>query len=185
MPVTAKLSRRFYEQFGDDLTNELVEWFNSVDATYQSDLRELNENNFARSDAKLEQRTAGIEARIDGVEARLEAKIDGVATRLEAKINGVETRLEAKINGVKERLEAKINGVEERLEAKINGVEERLEAKINGVETRLNATMERRFAEQGERFAVFESRITRWMFALWTGTMVTIAGLAIAVLRTK
>ena len=28
MPVTAKLSRKFYERFGDDLTNELVEWFN-------------------------------------------------------------------------------------------------------------------------------------------------------------
>jgi len=28
MPVTAKLSRKFYEAFGDELTNELVEWFN-------------------------------------------------------------------------------------------------------------------------------------------------------------
>ena len=43
MPVTARLSRRFYEQFGDEVTNELVEWFNSVDATYRGDLRELNE----------------------------------------------------------------------------------------------------------------------------------------------
>jgi len=37
MPVTAKLSRMFYERFGDDLTNELVEWFNQVDATYRSE----------------------------------------------------------------------------------------------------------------------------------------------------
>jgi hypothetical protein len=28
MPVTAKLSRKFYETFGDDVVNELVEWFN-------------------------------------------------------------------------------------------------------------------------------------------------------------
>jgi len=34
MPVTAKLSRKFYERFGDELTNELVEWFNLIDATY-------------------------------------------------------------------------------------------------------------------------------------------------------
>ena len=40
MPVTAKLSRKFYEKFGDELTNELVDWFNQVDATYKSDLRE-------------------------------------------------------------------------------------------------------------------------------------------------
>ena len=52
MPVTAKLSRRFYERFGDDLTNELVEWFNQVDATYRSDLRETNELNWARFESR-------------------------------------------------------------------------------------------------------------------------------------
>src|SRR5438067_10757064 len=64
MPVTAKLSRKFYEKFGDDVANELVEWFNMVDATYRSDLRELNELNFARFDAKLEQRLAQLETRL-------------------------------------------------------------------------------------------------------------------------
>src|SRR5881275_2580845 len=98
MPVTAKLSRRFYEQFGDELTNELVDWFNSVDSTYQSDLRELNEINFARFDAKLVQRVVGLDAKIDGVEARLDAKIDGVEVRLNAGIEGVETRLDASID---------------------------------------------------------------------------------------
>ena len=36
VPVTAKLSRKFYEKFGDDIANELVEWFNMVDATYRA-----------------------------------------------------------------------------------------------------------------------------------------------------
>ena len=62
--VTAKLSRKFYEKFGDDLTNELVDWFNQVDATYRSELRELNELNFARFDAKLEQRVAEVKAEL-------------------------------------------------------------------------------------------------------------------------
>jgi len=30
MPVTAKLSRKFYEAFGDEIANELVDWFNQV-----------------------------------------------------------------------------------------------------------------------------------------------------------
>src|SRR6267142_2333022 len=64
VPVTAKLSRKFYEKFGDDVANELVDWFNMVDATYRSDLRELNELNFARFDAKLEQRLAQLETRL-------------------------------------------------------------------------------------------------------------------------
>jgi len=58
LPVTARLSRKFYDTFGEDVTNELVDWFNSVDATSRTDLRELIELNFARFDAKLEQRLA-------------------------------------------------------------------------------------------------------------------------------
>ncbi len=72
MPVTAKLSRKFYEKFGDDLTNELVEWFNQVDATYRTELRDLNELNFARFDAKLDQRVAELRAEIQAGLARLE-----------------------------------------------------------------------------------------------------------------
>jgi len=72
MPVTAKLSRKFYEKFGDELTNELVEWLNQVDATYRGDLRELNELNFARFDAKLEQRIAELRTEIQTGLARLE-----------------------------------------------------------------------------------------------------------------
>jgi len=58
------LSKRFYETFGDDIANELVDWFNKVDATYHSELRELNEINFARFDAKLEQRIAEVKAEL-------------------------------------------------------------------------------------------------------------------------
>lgn len=64
MPVTAVLSKQFYEKFGEDVTNELVNWFNAVDATYRAELRELNELNFARFDAKLGQRLAELESRL-------------------------------------------------------------------------------------------------------------------------
>jgi hypothetical protein len=46
-----------------------------VDATYRGELRELNELNFARFDARLEQRAAGLEAKIDQRTAELEAKL--------------------------------------------------------------------------------------------------------------
>lgn len=64
MPVTARLSLKFYEKLGEDIATELVEWFNQVDATYRADLRELNELNFARFDAKLEQRVADLRREI-------------------------------------------------------------------------------------------------------------------------
>lgn len=58
MPVTAKFSQGFYDRLGHQVADEMVDWFNQVDATYRTDLRELNELNFARFDAKLEQRFA-------------------------------------------------------------------------------------------------------------------------------
>jgi hypothetical protein len=64
VPVTARLSKRFYDVFGEEIANELVDWFNAVDATYRADLRELNELNFARFDAKLEQRLAELRAEL-------------------------------------------------------------------------------------------------------------------------
>ena len=64
MPITARLSRAFYEKFGDDIVNELVEWLNQVDLAYRSELREQNELNFARFEAKLEQRLAEFKAEI-------------------------------------------------------------------------------------------------------------------------
>jgi len=58
MPVAAKFSKRFYDWFGHELTDELVSYLNQIDSSYRSELRELNELNFARFDAKLEQRVA-------------------------------------------------------------------------------------------------------------------------------
>jgi hypothetical protein len=49
-----------------------VEWFNAVDATYRSELKELNELNFQRFDARLEQRLAQLESRLAQMESRLE-----------------------------------------------------------------------------------------------------------------
>ena len=65
MPVAVKLSEHFYRKFGHDLVDEMVNWFNQLDATYRGDLRELNELNFSRFDAQLEQRVTQSEARLE------------------------------------------------------------------------------------------------------------------------
>ncbi len=60
MPVTARLSRKFYERLGDDIAGELVDWFNAVDATYQTQLKEINELNWERFKATLQAEAAAI-----------------------------------------------------------------------------------------------------------------------------
>ena len=82
VPVTAKLSKRFYDVLGEDVANELVDWFNAVDLTYRSDLRELNELNFARFDAKLEQRLAELRAELRQEMAEFRAGLRGEIAEL-------------------------------------------------------------------------------------------------------
>jgi hypothetical protein len=103
VPVTAKLSRKFYEKLGDDVANELVEWFNLVDATYRSDLRELNELNFARFDAKLEQRVGELDAKIErlvaGLRVEMQAGFTTADARLDQRLAELETRLTKRMFG--------------------------------------------------------------------------------------
>jgi hypothetical protein len=101
VPVTARLSQKFYERFGQDVTNELVDWFNAVDATYRTELRELNELNFGRFDAKLEQRLAELDAKWGDRWTRLDAKLEQRLAELRAefktelgdRLRTLETRL--------------------------------------------------------------------------------------------
>ena len=98
MPM-ARLSRKFYETFGDQIANELVEWFNQVDASYRSEIRELFDINFARFDAKLEQRITQIEAKLGLRVAGFEAKVEQRLTESESRVEQRLTQSEAKTEG--------------------------------------------------------------------------------------
>jgi len=90
VPVTAKFSEEFYARLGHGVADELVDWFNQVDETYRSDFRDLFDTNFARLDAKLEQRTGELRAHLEAKIERLRAEFDA---KLEQRIAGLEVRL--------------------------------------------------------------------------------------------
>jgi hypothetical protein len=90
MPVTARLSKRFYDVLGEDVANELVDWFNAVDLTYRADLRELNELNFSRFDAKLEQRLAELRSELL---TELRTQIAGLRVEFRTELQQVRTEL--------------------------------------------------------------------------------------------
>ena len=58
-----RAERTFTDTFGEDVVNELVDWFNHMNATYRADLRDMNELNFVRFDATLQQRLAEADAK--------------------------------------------------------------------------------------------------------------------------
>jgi hypothetical protein len=86
----------------------LVEWFNSVDATYRADLRELNELNFARFDAKLEQRVTQLDAKLEQRLAELGADL---RTEMEGRFTLVDARFETLEARLVQRIESRIGSV--------------------------------------------------------------------------
>ena len=71
MPITAKLSRRFYEKLGDDVANELVEWMNTVDTSYRQEFKDLFDANFGRMEAEMRALRSDINARIEALRGEL------------------------------------------------------------------------------------------------------------------
>ena len=55
MPVTPTFSQDFYKKLGHGIAEEFVNWFNQAHTAFRTDLRELNELNYARFEAKLEE----------------------------------------------------------------------------------------------------------------------------------
>ncbi len=107
MPVTAKLSKKFYDTLGEDITNELVDWFNQVDATYRSELRDLNELNFARFDAKLEQRIAEVRADIAVLQGWVESQVDALNRTIEAQVGALNGKIDTQIDALSGKLDGK------------------------------------------------------------------------------
>lgn len=158
MPVTAKLSRRFYETFGDEVTNEVVEWFNQMDLTYRGDLRDLNELNFARFDAKVEQRFAQSAAHLTTVEAKGERRL----AEFEAKWERRSAEFEAKWDNRFAEFEAK-------WERRFGGLETQIVRQFGKVDTQISDL-------KGEILAAQLTQ-TRWLVGIWATLALAIIGL--------
>jgi hypothetical protein len=146
VPVTAKLSRAFYDRLGEQVAQELVEWFNMVDAAYRLDLHQLNETNFARFDSRVEQRFAEADLRIERRFAEFEQRMAAFEVRIEQRMAAFEGRIEQRLAKVEERMSA---------------FELRIESRLGVFES----TLRRELATQ-----------LRWMIGLWMTTMVALLG---------
>ena len=103
MPVTARLSHKLYEAFGEEAGANMVGWMQHIEAQ-RAELRELNELNFGRFEARLSELSRHMDARFTQVDARF-AQVDARFTQLEDTMDARFAQFEATIVG---RLEAKI-----------------------------------------------------------------------------
>ncbi len=143
MPITAKLSLKFYERLGDEIAGEIVDWFNLVDAEYQGQLRETNDLNWERFKAEL--RAQGAELR--GEMAAMAAGLRGEMAAMESRLRGEMVAMGAELRGEMAAMESRLRG------------------------------------EMVAMGADLRSELIKWMFIFWTGTLIPLAGLIIALHR--
>jgi hypothetical protein len=163
VPVTVKLSKRFYDKFGHDVVNELVNWFNQVDATYRTDLRELNELNFARFDAKLEQRAAELEAKLGQRMVALEAKLGQRMAALENELGQRMAALEAKLGQRMAALEVILDHRFVELRAELLEEIAAVRKEVDQFSNRMDKAL-----------AAQKADLIKWMFVFWAGTALAV-----------
>ena len=56
MAIATNFSKEFYDKLGHEVVEEMVNWFNQTDVEYRTQLRDLNDRNYSRFEAKPEQR---------------------------------------------------------------------------------------------------------------------------------
>ena len=165
MPITAKFSKTFYDTLGHEIADEMVNWFNQADTVYRTQLRELNDLNYTRFEAKLEQFDAKMDQRFVEQDAKLESRFAAIDQRF------VEQNA---------KLESRFAAIDQRF------VEQDAKWELRFAEQ--SAGWERRFGELSARLdkltAIVEAQplaiqanLLKWMVVLWATTILAIVGL--------
>lgn len=110
MPITGRLSHKLHQTLGDEAAEDLVNWMQQVDAQ-RAELRELNELNFSRVDARF------AEARADLAELRQEMQA-GFA-RSDSKFAALQEEMRVSFAELRAEFRQEMGHLESRLERRI------------------------------------------------------------------
>jgi hypothetical protein len=110
MPVSPRLSRKLQQTLGDDAAEDLVSWIQNVEAQ-RAELRELNDLNYSRLDARLTELRRDMQADVAAMHADLgelrqemrtgfatsAGQLERMAGQLRQEMAQLETRLERRM----------------------------------------------------------------------------------------
>ena len=74
MAIATNFSKEFYDKLGHEVVEEMVNWFNQTDVEYRTQLRDLNDRNYVRFEAKLEQRFSEQDAKWEARSAQQDVR---------------------------------------------------------------------------------------------------------------
>ena len=101
MAITAKTSHKLHQILGDEAGEDVVNWMQQADAK-RTELRELNDLNDARLDARFD----AFEARMD---AKFERRFGEFNANLERRFGEADSRLERRLGEFEARLERRFS----------------------------------------------------------------------------
>ena len=156
MPVTVKLSKRFYDTFGEDIANELVGLLNVVDAASRADLTRLADEYHARLRGELEH----LATKADFERFATKADLERFATKADLERFATKADLE--------RFATKAD----------------LERYATKADLERFATREDLAALRGELradMAALKADLMKWMLVFWVGTSLTTVSLVLTV----
>ncbi len=158
MPITAKFSKAFYDKLGHEIADEMVNWFNQADTVYRTQLRELNDLNYTRFEAKLEQFDAKMDQRFVEQDAKLESRFAAIDQRF------------AEQDANWERRTVEFDAKWELRFAEQSAGWERRFGELSARLDKLTAIVE------AQPLAI-QANLLKWMVVLWATTILAIVGL--------
>lgn len=100
MLISAKLSQKLRESFGDEEADEMVDWMHRIDAE-RGHLRELNDAGLARFESVLDRRLAEVDRRFGEMDLRfaeLRAEMQAGFAMVHNEMAQLESRFERRFN---------------------------------------------------------------------------------------
>ncbi len=151
MPITAKFSKAFYDKLGHDIADEMVNWFNQADTVYRTQLRELNDLNYARFEAKLDQFDAKMDQRFAEQDAKWARRFGELDSKWRQRFGELDAKWETSSGERDTKWERRFGDLSARVD-------------------KLTATVE-------AQPQVIQASLLKWMVVLWVTTILAIVGL--------
>ena len=158
MPITAKFSKAFYDKLGHEIADEMVTWFNQADAVYRTQLRELNDLNYARFEARLEQ----FEAKLEQFEAKMDQRFAEHDAKWERRFGELDTKWERRIVQLDAKWERRFGELDAKWERRFG----ELSAKVDALA-----------AVVAIQPKVIQGSLMKWTVLLWATTILAIVGI--------
>lgn len=101
MPIILNPSPAIRERLGDQATSELIDMLGTIDSTHVIELRQLNEHNVVRLEAKLDWRFTEIRLEMERRFAESRSEMERRFTDLDGRISGIRVDLADRMSAMR------------------------------------------------------------------------------------